>query len=183
MKCCRRTLPGHTADVLHLAALIPNLPETYSGPVADSPFAAPEAPHLQADVEEGEGETDLTAPREPVYDERLPRVLCSCSADSTCRLWDVRTWTCVKIITPSAGVPLLHSILLLLLLQGSSVCALMVHKFVAHWLPAVLLGFGCVVYKLTFVNTVSDDCWGSRLQPSRLDSGQAQPMKEAKNGP
>lgn len=92
VKCCRRTLPGHTADVLHLAALTP----TYSWPATDAQTHGPP----QATPE---GETDLPPPKVSLTDDNLPRVLSSCSADGTCRLWDVRTWTCVKIISPSAG--------------------------------------------------------------------------------
>ena len=94
VKCCRRTLPGHTADVLHLAALIPHAPD------ADSASTAPAG----AQHKEDGGPTGLPAPNAFSTEDAQPRVLSSCSADGTCRLWDVRTWTCVKIISPSLGV-------------------------------------------------------------------------------
>jgi hypothetical protein len=94
VKCCRRTLPGHTADVLHLAALIPNLADAENEEASGS-LASEEPPDQSMDL--------AAAPRRSLTDDHLPRVLSSCSADGTCRLWDVRTWTCVRIISPTSG--------------------------------------------------------------------------------
>lgn len=95
VKCCRRTLPGHTADVLHLAVLSPKRPR--------NPAPNPAPPELPVDSMPF-ALVDTPAPEGSAVD-MLPCVLVSCSADGTCRLWDVRTWTCVKVITPMPAPP------------------------------------------------------------------------------
>lgn len=101
--CCRRTLPGHTADVLNMSALAPGF--SWNGNAADcgaadavpAPDASGASPGRAAGLRATLDSTDSI----PAHGGAL--ILASCSADGTCRLWDVRTWTCVHVFIPGTG--------------------------------------------------------------------------------
>lgn len=99
--CCRRTLPGHTADVLNMSALAPGL--SWNGNAADCCPTGRGSVDADSDGDGAVGEAIAgRADRIPAHGGAL--LLASCSADGSCRLWDVQTWTCVHAIVPGTGV-------------------------------------------------------------------------------
>lgn len=103
--CCRRTLPGHTADVLNMSALAPGL--SWNGNATDCcptgrGRGGPGSVDADSDGDGAVGEAIAgRADRIPAHGGAL--LLASCSADGSCRLWDVQTWTCVHAIVPGTG--------------------------------------------------------------------------------
>jgi WD40 repeat protein len=113
--CCRRTLTGHTADILHLGAHMPGFSlngnndacRTASGSNASGSSSSDLSSQDQlAGSETTDARDDdalqASARDAPGWDRAF--LFASCSADGTCRLWSMQAWCCMQIICPVPGI-------------------------------------------------------------------------------